>query len=64
MKTYVGLDDGPKFFSDMTLFLLRDFSQREVSQHGNHCVTAELTVLMMQSEDQSPGFSGIKNMRY
>lgn len=34
-----------KFFSDLTLFLIRDFSQREVSHERSSGDEAELSVL-------------------
>jgi hypothetical protein len=40
----ISLDDRSNFSSDLTIFLLRDFLQREVSQEGNYYVVAEMTV--------------------
>ena len=35
-----------RFFSDLTLFLLRDFLQHEFSQANNHCFIAELILFL------------------
>jgi hypothetical protein len=39
------LNEGAKYYFDLTLFLLRDFIQRQLSQETNYRITAKTTVV-------------------